>query len=521
MGVADVRSPLRSGVRAFTLVNLLSCALWGQLTPAGGAGGTSRATPLPLSGRTGNGNATAGQSINPGSGVDTVSSSVQVSGDFSGSVPLGNVPPGAITLTLTDAVRRGLETNLGPISANNSTAIANAQRRQALSALLPNIAANASETVTQVDLAAYGFTFKAPPSLGFSIPTVVGPYSYSQAQATLNQSVLDLVARRNWKASKETERASILSAKDARESVVLAVAGTYLQTVADAARVASQQAQVNNAQAVYNQAVVRKQAGTNARIDVVRSLVELQTQQQRLTSLQADLRKQKISFARLIGLPLDRELIFSDPLTAAETALPDVNGEIQSAFAHRSDLRAAETQLHAAELALSAANAERQPSASLSGDYGTIGPNPATQHGVFAATASVNVPLYQGGRIRGDIQQAQATLNQRRAELADQRGRVEQDVRTALIELETAMSQVRVATSNRDYAHETLNEARDRFGAGVATTLEVVQAQEQLAAAEADYISSLFSYNLAKLSLARASGEAESDLPHLFTENRP
>jgi outer membrane protein TolC len=278
---------------------------------------------------------------------------------------------------------------------------------------------------------------------------------------------------------------------------------------------------VDNSQAVYNQAVIRKQAGTNARIDVVRSLVELQTQQQRLASLQADLRKQKIAFARLIGLPLDRELILSDSLASAESALPQASDEVQTAFTHRADLRAAEAQVRSAELALSAAHAERLPTASLSGDYGVIGPNPATMHGVFSATASVSVPIWEGGRIRGDIQQAEATLKQRRAELADQQGRVEQEVRTALIEFETAVGQLRLAASNRSYASETLSEARDRFSAGVATTVEVVQAQEQVAGAEADYISSLFSLNLAKLSLARATGEAEADLPNLFRGSRP
>ncbi|MBV9405656.1 MAG: TolC family protein [Acidobacteriaceae bacterium] len=387
-----------------------------------------------------------------------------------------------------------------------------------MSAMLPNIAVNASETVTQIDLAAYGFQFKAPPGSGFNIPTVVGPFAYSQAQATLSQSVLDFVARRNWKASKESERASMLSAKDAREIVVLAVAGSYLQTVAAGARVTSQQAQVENAQAVYNQAVIRKQAGTNARIDVMRSLVELQTEQQRLSSLEADLRKQKIALARLIGLPLDREFVLTDVLSSAETTIPDTSAAIQRAFQHRSDLRAAEAQVHAAELALSAARGERLPSVTLNGDYGVIGPNPASTHGVFAVTGAVNVPVWEGGRIKGEIQQAEATLHQRQAELADQRGAIEQEVRTALIELQTAMGQVRLAATNRDYARETLLEARDRFSAGVATTVEVVQAQEQVAGAESDYIASLFSFNLAKITLARATGAAEADVPNFLGE---
>jgi outer membrane protein TolC len=140
---------------------------------------------------------------------------------------------------------------------------------------------------------------------------------------------------------------------------------------------------------------------------------------------------------------------------------------------------------------------------------------------VFAVTGSLNIPVWQGGRAKGDIQQAEATLHQREAELADQRGRVEQDVRTALVELQTAAGQVKLAESNRQYANETLAQARDRFNAGVATTVEVVQAQEQVASAEGDYISSLFSLDLAKISLARAMGEAENSFADLLKGNRP
>lgn len=508
--------------RIVVLICMLETIAWAQLSPTGGPTGPTRATSLPTSGRTGQvGSAQTQQTANSGNGVGTINTSIQVSGDYQGSVPANNVPNGAITLTLADAVKRGLAANLGPISAGNNIAAARASRVQTLSALLPNIAANASETVTQIDLAAYGFQFKLPPSTGFSIPTVVGPFAYSQAQGTLSQSVFDLVQRRNWQVSKENEKGSVLAAKDARETVILAVAGTYLQTVTAASRVASQQAQVDNAQAVYNQAVVRKQAGTNARIDVTRSLVELQTEQQRLNSLQSDLRKQKIALARLIGLPLDRELTLVDVLGSTASAVPDASASIQQAFRFRADLQAAESQVHAAEIALSGARAERLPSVTLSGDYGVIGPNPTTTHGVFAATATLNVPIWEGGRTRGDIQQAEITLRQRQAELADERGQVEQQVRDALIELETAVGQVQLATTNRTYAAETLQQARDRFSAGVATTLEVVQAQEQVAGAESDYISSLSSLNLAKLSLARATGQSETALPDLLQGNRP
>ena len=494
----------------------------GQVAAVGAApSGSSHANTLPLSGRTGQtGAVEAQQSASPGAGVSTINSSVQVTGNFAGSV-VSPAPSGAIELNLSDALKLGLKNNLGTISSNNSVRAARAQRLQQLSALLPNIAANASETVTQVNLAAYGFQFKLPPGLNFAIPSVVGPFSYSQLQGTLSQSIYDPVQRRNWQASKETERASAFSAKDARELVVLAVGGTYLQTAAAEASVTSQRAQVDNAQAVYQQAVTRKAAGTNSKIDVMRSLVELQTQQQRLSSLEADLRKQRIALARVIGLPLDRELMLSEPLAFSTVAVPDVSAALQQAYVHRADLQSADAQVRAAERTVSAARAERLPSVSVNGDYGVLGPNPANAHGVFAVTGSVNVPIWQGGRTSADIQQAEATLQQRQAELADQRSAVEQQVRDALIELQTATGQVRVAESNRGYAHETLSESRDRFAAGVATTVEVVQAQEQVASAENDYISSLFSFDLARFSLARAMGVAEADLPNLLKGNRP
>jgi outer membrane protein TolC len=473
---------------------------------------------LPASGRLAPGTVAAQQQAAPIGGANVVNSSIQIGGDFQGSVPSDKVPAGP--LTLADAVKLGLGANLGVLTADDTARASRAQRLRALSNLLPSVSIDASETSTQINLAAFGFKFNIPPSYGFSIPTVVGPFQYSQLLGNLSQSIYDPVARRNWHASQENERASNLSTRDARELVVLAVAGAYLQAIATDARVVSQRAQVDNAQAVYHQAEVRKEAGTNARIDVTRTLVELQGQQQRLNALQSDLRKQKLALARLIGLPLDHELMLSDQLAFNPPALPDAAGAVQQAFQKRWDLQAAASQVRAAEMAVSAARAERLPSASLTADYGVLG-SPTSNHGVYTVTGAVNVPVFQGGRVKADVAQAEATLHQRQAELADQRGRVEQDVRTALIELETAIGEVRLAENNRGFAAETLREARDRFNAGVATTVEVVQAQEQVASAESDYISGLFAFDLARLSLSRALGEAETDLPTLLSGVRP
>lgn len=444
---------------------------------------------------------------------------VSVSGAYSGSVPAANLPPGPIRLTLADAIQRGLSANLGAIDAGIDERAARANRLEALSALLPDIYAQASDTVTQVNLAAYGFQFKLPPNSGFSIPTVVGPYNYSGISGNLSMPIWDPVKRRQLQEAKENERAAALNGKDARELVVLAVAGSYLQTLAYASRVDAQKAEVASAQAVYQQAVTRKEAGTNARIDVTRSEVELETEQQRLNTYQADLDKQLLTLARVIGLPQDHELVLSEALQPTPGAVPDVAQAIQQAESARSDIRAAESQLKAAELAFSAARAERLPSATLNGDYGTLGPSPEHQHGVFAVTGAVNIPIYRSGRMRADEAQAEATIAQRRADLADRKAAVEQQIREALIELKTANGQVTLAQNNRDYAHDTLQQARDRFAAGVSTTLEVVQAQQQVAAADENYINSLFGLDVARVSLARAMGQVENQVPALLQQN--
>jgi outer membrane protein TolC len=516
----DVLGSIRAFLLGCLAASLAASLAWAQF----GGGGAERSTPavqLPESGRLAPGSVTTQQQAGPTPGTNVVRSSIEIGGDFEGSVQSDKFPAGPVTLTLADAVKLGLAANLGVLTAGDSARASRAQRLRAFSNLLPYVSIDASETSTQVNLAAFGFKFNLPPGLNFSIPTVVGPFKYSQLLGNLSQSVWDPVERRNWRASQESERAFNLSARDAREIVVLAVAGAYLQTIAIDAGVGSQRAQVENAQAVYRQAEVRKEAGTNARIDVTRTLVELQGQQQRLNALQSDLRKQKLVLARLIGVPLDRELILSDPLAFSPPPVPEAAGVVQQAFQKRWDLQAAESQVHAAEIVVSAARAERLPSASLNADYGVLGSSPISSHGVYSVVGSINVPVFQGGRTKADIEQAQATLHQRQAELADLRGRVEQEVRTTLIELETAIGEVRLAESNRGFANETLREARDRFNAGVTTTVEVVQAQEQVASAESDYFNALFAFDLARISLSRAMGQAETDLPNLLAGVKP
>jgi outer membrane protein TolC len=438
--------------------------------------------------------------------VNTITSTVQVQGAYQGSVPSAQAPGAPLSLSLDEAVRRGLQFNLGTVGYNQAVRVADAQRRIERSNLLPNLSSNLMVTEQQTNLAALGFS-------GFpGIPGVVGPYHYFDLRAGVTQTVFDLTRLKNYRASQESSRAVQLSAQDARDLVVLAVTGGYLQVIAAGSRVESARAQVATAQASYQQAVDRHAAGVVPRIDVTRSQVELQTEQQRLTALENDFAKQKLYLGRLIGLPPGQEFSISDVVPFAPVTNLAIDQALLRAYANRSDLKAADSQVRAAELAKQAASAERLPSVHLGGDYGVIGPSPQNSHGTFGVTGSVRFPVFQGGRVRGDIDQADAVLAQRKAELQDLRGRIDTEIRAAYLDMHSAESQVKVAESNRGLAQETLTQARDRFAAGVADTLEVVQAQQAVAAAEQDYIASLYSHNLAKASLARAMGQADQNI---------
>jgi outer membrane protein TolC len=479
---------------------------------------TTRAQQVPLSGRESqqSGNVGVQQSTNGGasSSVDVSTANVQVQGAYGGSVPATTAPAGT-SITLEQAIQMGLRYNLGTVGSSASLRQTRGQRLAALSELMPTFNASVSETGAKTDLQTLGLSSGAFGG-GFALPKTVGPYHYYDARATLNFNVLDFTARHNYLAAKQSVEAAELSDKDARELVVLAVGGEYLRLLADAALVEAQEAQVRYAQSSYDQAVAQNQAGTKSLVDTERSQVELQTEQQRLTSQRADLVKEKRTMARMIGLRLDADFVPVEKLTFTPNPPLPIDEALRQAYLKRADLRSAAAQLKAAEESLKAAHSEYLPSVNVNGYVAVEGVNPNAGNGVFSGTAALNVPIWQGGRIHADEEQARAAIDQRRAEYQDQRGVVELDVRNAYTDLETATNQVKVADSNRTLALRTLQQSQDRFVAGVANSVEVVQSQESLAAADRDYVSSLYAQNLAKISLARALGQAETSIPEFL-----
>jgi outer membrane protein TolC len=434
---------------------------------------------------------------------------------FQGSVPQGQASANPIPLTLGDAIRRGLRANLGFLTSEQSSREVRAQRLRALSILLPKINGQVNAVDQQINLQALGFLFSVP-----GIPTIVGPYNYESALANVNATLFDFSAISNYRASREDSKAALLSVKNARDLVVQAVGNAYLQIIADSARITAAQAEIAADQAVYTNATRRHEAGTAIGIDVLRSEVELKQRQQQLVAATNQFAKDKLVLGRVVGLAVGQDFTVADPAPSVPLAAISLRDALSKAYDNRPDYQAARARVLAAQFSLRGAKAERYPTITANGYYGAEGLQLFTQsHGVFNATGSLQFNIFDGGRIKGDILQNDAELRNRRNELENLRGQIDLEVRSALLDLNSAQAQVDVAQTNLRLATQTVEQSRDRFTAGVTNTVEVVQAQQTLADANENLISAQYQYNVAKVSLARSLGLAEENIGSYFANH--
>ena len=423
---------------------------------------------------------------------------------YSGSVPEGEATSAVLPLSFKDAIDRALRNNLGLLIGTDNLLAARGQRWQELSHLLPNVNAVATQAATQIDLAALGFRFNFP-----GVPPVVGPLGTFDARAYVTAPLFDWHALERDRGARARESAAQYDYRNARELVVLATGNVYLLTISAAARVDAAQAQLETAQALFTRARDQQTAGVSPAIDSLRAQVEFQARQQQLIVARNNYAKQKLQLARTIGLPPGQEFNLTDKAPFQPLIPMGIQEALRRAYQARPDYLAAVQQVLSAERFRSAATAEHYPTLGFSGNYGAAGVNIGNSHGVFLAGATLEIPIFAGGRAHADALQAEAALRQNRQQLANLRGQIDYEVRSALLDLNAAADQVEVAKTSLDLASQTLDQARDRFTAGVADNLEVVQAQEVLASANENYIASLYAHNVAKVSLARAIGFAE------------
>ena len=423
---------------------------------------------------------------------------------YLGGIPTGKLSATPVSLSLNDAVAFGLKQNLGGVLATDAVTDARGQRWQALSELLPHVITDTGFGVHQINLKA---------AIGISIPGVpptICPFGYFDSRAYFTQSAFDWTSIERVRSSRAQLRSAEFGSKDAREIIVLVIVANYLLVIADQSEVESATTQRDTAKALFQQASDQKTAGLASAVDVLRSEVQLQSREQKLIVAKNSLAKQKLALARAIGLPPGQQFEIATRVDYQALSTATLEDAIQSAYKARADFQSQINQVRSAELERKAASAERYPSVGVETDYGLSGVNPGSSHGTVDAAATLRIPIFQGGRVHGDVLRADASLTRERQRLEDLRVRIDQEVRDAYLDLDAASQEVSVEKSAVTLATRNLEQSRDRFTSGVTDNIEVVQAQDALAIASDAYIASLYSYNLAKISLARSTGVAES-----------
>jgi outer membrane protein TolC len=429
---------------------------------------------------------------------------------FLGGVPGGEPTAGTLSLTLVDAVRRGLAHNLGAILAAQSVRAAEAGRDLTRGGLLPALDLSIYGVRQEINLEAYGF----PVAPGQS--PVVGPFNVGDARVRLTQPILDLAASDRARAGGQGLEAAKHGYRDVREMVVMTCASLYLEAALGASRIEAARTQDAVAVALLDRAQRLRESGVVAGIEVLRARVQLEAQRQRVIFCENEFAKQKLALARAIGMPLRQEFDLADALAYTPGPVPSADAAVEEALRSRPDLMQAEAALRAAEETRRAGHDDGLPSIRFDADYGWIGPTTDRLERTFSVAAGMRIPLFEGGRIKANALQDDASLQQARARRDDFRARIEYDVRTALLDVEAAGERAKVAREALDLADEQLRQSQDRFASGVAGNLEVVQAQDALATASENYLTALYAHNSARLALSRAVGGAERSLPTLL-----
>jgi outer membrane protein TolC len=411
--------------------------------------------------------------------------------------------PEPLSLSIAEVIKRALDHNLGVLLSEQDTEGAVGARSVALSDLLPHVNANVSESRRKINLEAFGFPLRG------EFPRIVGPFNVFDARVFLSQSVVDLSAINDFHAAGHSLAAARHTARSARDLVVLVAANLYLQTLATGARADSVRAQRGTAEALHRQAMDLRDSGIVAGIDVVRAEVRLSTERQRTTAAANDYEKTKLQLARVMGLPIGQAFTLSQRIPSIPGPDMTLEAALDLAYRERPDYLAALERLHAAEATRKAVQSEMLPSVRVTADYGTIGLQAATALPTFNVTGTVDVPIFEGGRVQARLAQANAELKSRIAEADDARAGVYYDVRMAFLDVKATEEELQTATRTRELADLQLTQSRDRFSAGVASNLEVVEAQEAVALASERYIGALYGFNVAKAVLARSLGTAE------------
>jgi outer membrane protein TolC len=418
---------------------------------------------------------------------------------LAGGLPDKAPQPGVLKLTLADTISRALERNMAVVLSQQNVETARGEQWLARSGVLPDLNATLRESRQTLNLASFGLTLP-------DIPPLVPPFNVFDARIGVSQTIFDVSAFDHARAGSENLAAAKHSLNDVRNLVVLAATNMYLQVLAASSRLETAQAQLQTAEALTTQAEDLKKSGIVAGIDLLRAQVQAGAERQRLIIARNDLERQRLALARAIGLAPGQQFELAEPMTYQPAQPLGLDTALQQAISSREDIKSAEARLRALQQERNAAAMSRLPAVRVAADYGAIGNSVSSALNTYTIVGLVQVPLFDAGREQGRRAQAEAALRRQQAAVEDLRAQAGYEIRLAFLDVSAADERVRVAKEAMDLATQQLQQARDRFTAGVGDNIAVIQAQEALASASENYIGSLYAHNLAKAALARALG---------------
>lgn len=411
-------------------------------------------------------------------------------------------PP--LRLTLREAVRLALRQNPQVQIANLDVAGSREDKSIARSALLPQANLQAADMATRRNLEA--FIGRRIP--GF--PQHSGPFQTFQAGPGFSAPIFDLTLWRRWQASNQVLAGTRAQELTVREQTALLVVSQYLGSLRAAANARAAESRVELAQALYDQAAELQKQGISTALDTLRANVELQNEKQRLIAARTESRTALYALAQLLDLDPHQNVELGDAMSFFETPQFDVAESVQGAYAHRPEMQALVAKESAARLEQRAASESRLPKVNVGGNWGYQGISAPTSIPSYQYQVTVSVPLFTGGRIRAENAKAQIELKKIDRQVADLKSRIALEVKTAADQLDAARNEVEVANLGVKLSRDEVDQARERFQAGVANNIEVTTAQDALARANDNQISALYQYNQARADLAHAMGEIET-----------
>jgi outer membrane protein len=409
---------------------------------------------------------------------------------------------GPTPIGLREAIAAAVSSRLDAVAAGERTAQARSRAMQSAASLLPQLTASLSEVRTfDVNLAAEGLSFP-----GF--PSMLGPYDTFDARAHLAQKLFDWGAWRRSQSAAAAAAAAAEEEKAAREAVASAAALAYLEAVRAQRAVAAARADKAVADSLLSLARDRKEQGSATGVDVVRAQARAADADAALLRARIGETESQLVLKRVVGWPLGREMRLSDDFTAASSSAPAVEPSLTAAFSGRAEIAAAEDRARAESLAAKAAFGDRAPSIEVTGDYARSGTVPSDARGVGDVGGALVLPVFSGGLLKGRQEEAESRLRLAQAVLADVRQQVELDVRTALERLSESAEEERASELALGLAVRELEMAQDRYGAGVGSSVDVIEAQAELARARSAQVSALARYHSSRVNYAAAIGRA-------------